>query len=506
LPAGGATGYRREVEEKLEDATRAAHDALPAAGAARTLRRRGLVELRRGVATQAYELLSGAADLLVATDPQLALRVLLEAMEAAAYAGDLAGMAELGHRAREIDLGGTATPETLRMAACLEGIGRTMEGDDAGAAPLLRDVLTAGRRAADPVAVLQGGLAATLLGADSAARALHARAVERARADGDPGRLAHTIEFLVDADLFHGRYEAAHRHALEGLALAQEAGHDTTACRHTAGLALVAGFRGRPHECREHAVVTLEHARPHALGVCSAYAEWGLAIADLSEGRPRAAAERLHALTAAGPGTGSVLVSLVAVPHLVEATAHAGDPTPASDALSAFTRFARRRVQPWAKALLARCHGLTSSGTEADAHFGRAVLLHAQAGRHFDRARTELLWGQSLCGERRYLEARPHLRAALDAFERLDGGTWADRARAELRATGEVARSRGAPGAADRLTPREREIVELVSTGATNREIAAQLVLSPRTVDHHLRQVFAKLGISSRSQLIRPRG
>jgi DNA-binding CsgD family transcriptional regulator len=495
------------VEEELEDATRASHDARPAAGAARTLRRRGLVELRCGVATRARDLLADAAQLLVPGDPRLALRVLLEAMEAAAYAGDLAGMAELGHRAQEVDLGGTATPETLRLAACLEGMGRMVEGDAARAAPLLRDVVTAGRRAADPVAVLQGGLAATLLGADSAARALHARAVERARADGDPGRLAHTLEFLVDADLFHGRYEAAHRHALEGLALARAAGHHTTACRHTAGLALVDGFRGRPHECREHAVMALEHARTHALGACSAYAQWALAIADLSEGRPRAAAERLQALAAAGPGTGHALVSLVAVPHLVEATAQAGDVTPATvrGALGAFTLFARQGAQPWAHALVARCRGLSSRGAEADAHFARALLLHAQAGRHVDRARTELLWGQALRGDGRDDEARPHLRAALEAFERLDGGTWADRARAELRATGEVTRSRGAPGAADRLTPREREIVELVSTGATNREIAARLVLSPRTVDHHLRQVFAKLGIASRSQLIRPR-
>ena len=153
--------------------------------------------------------------------------------------------------------------------ACIEGMARVMEGDGAGAVPLLRDVVAAGRRAAEPDAVLQGGLAATMLGHDSTARALHARAVERARAAGDEGLLAHALEFLVDADLVHGRYEEAERHALEGRALADAAGHRTTACRHTASLALVAAFRGRPHACREHAVVAREHAvvaREHAGG------------------------------------------------------------------------------------------------------------------------------------------------------------------------------------------------------------------------------------------------
>jgi DNA-binding CsgD family transcriptional regulator len=352
--------------------------------------------------------------------------------------------------------------------------------------------------------VLQGGIAAAALGADSAAHALHARAVERARADGDDALVAHALEYLVNADILHGRYETAARHALEGRALADEAGHLTVACQHTASLALVEALRGRPTACREHAIAAREHATGHGLGLPAAVANWALAVADLSEGRPREAADRLRALADAGPGGGHPLVSLVAVPHLVEAAARCGDRRPAADALAAFERFARHAGQPWSEALVARCRGLSSTGEQADEHFRRAVVLHARAGRHFDRARTELLWGQALRLERRRADGHAHLRAALEAFERLDAGAWTERARAELRATGEAARSRREPEAADRLTPREREIVELVATGATNREIAAQLVLSPRTVDHHLRQVFAKLGISSRADLIRP--
>jgi DNA-binding CsgD family transcriptional regulator len=480
-------------------------EAAPAGGAARARRRRGLVELRCGAPGTACELLVGAAALLGRSDPAAALRTLADAAAAASYAGDLHRVAAIGRQAQELDLSGTGTPETLRVLTYLRGMGRMAEADAAGAAPLLGEVMAAGRRAGDAGAVLQGAIAATTLGADGAARALAARAVERARAAGEPGLLARTLESLVYADLLHGRYDAAARHALEGRRLADEAGHLTTGCQHMAGLALIAAFRGRPAAAREHAVVALEHARAHRVGLSAATAAWALGIADISEDRPDDALDRLEALAGAGPGHGHPLIARLAAPHLAEAAALTGEPRRAAAALDGFARFARHGGQLWAEGLVARAQGLTATGRDADAHFGRALVLHAQAGRHFDLARTELVWGQALRRAGRLVEAAAHLRAALDALDRLGGGSWADRARAELRATGERAHSRGAPGAADRLTPREHEIVALVSTGATNREIAAQLELSPRTVDHHLRQVFAKLGISSRAELIPPR-
>jgi DNA-binding NarL/FixJ family response regulator len=118
------------------------------------------------------------------------------------------------------------------------------------------------------------------------------------------------------------------------------------------------------------------------------------------------------------------------------------------------------------------------------------------------RARTELLYGEWLRRQRRRTDARVHLRAALQAFRRLGAIPWAERAEAELRATGETARKRDV-SAADQLTPQELQIAGLVTDGLTNREIAAQLYLSPRTVDYHLRKVFTKLGIASRTDLVR---
>jgi DNA-binding NarL/FixJ family response regulator len=124
---------------------------------------------------------------------------------------------------------------------------------------------------------------------------------------------------------------------------------------------------------------------------------------------------------------------------------------------------------------------------------GRFLAVHS---------RTELLYGEWLRRERRRTDARGHLRNAVEIFRTLSAVPWAERAEAELRATGETVRKRD-PSAVERLTPQERQIAGLVTGGLTNKEIAAQLFLSPRTVDYHLRKVFTKLGIASRAELIR---
>jgi len=121
--------------------------------------------------------------------------------------------------------------------------------------------------------------------------------------------------------------------------------------------------------------------------------------------------------------------------------------------------------------------------------------------RPFQQARTRLLWAEHLRRNRRRVDAREHLRAALEAFERLDTRPWAERARAELRATGETVRRRDA--GRERLTPQELRIAELVADGGSNREVAEQLFLSPRTVGYHLARVYQKLGVSSRTRLAR---
>jgi DNA-binding NarL/FixJ family response regulator len=128
--------------------------------------------------------------------------------------------------------------------------------------------------------------------------------------------------------------------------------------------------------------------------------------------------------------------------------------------------------------------------------------VFAEADAPLELARTELLFGEHLRRERRRSHAQAHLRAAVETFRRLGASSWADRARGELRAAGgsELQQSQKIMSA---LTPQERRIALAVSEGATNREVAAQLFLSPRTVDYHLRKIFQKTGISSRTGLVR---
>ena len=184
----------------------------------------------------------------------------------------------------------------------------------------------------------------------------------------------------------------------------------------------------------------------------------------------------------------------------------------------ALVSLARLTGQPWALALAARCRALLAGpAAEAEGHFREAVHWHATGTRPFERARTELLYGEWLRRARRPRQAREQLRAALDTFDPLRAAPWAQRACNELRAAGETVSQRGTDGRGasqhgasqdgasqhGQLTPRETQIVRMAAGGATNREIAAQLFLSPRTVDYHLHKIFAKLGVRSRIELAR---
>jgi DNA-binding CsgD family transcriptional regulator len=195
-----------------------------------------------------------------------------------------------------------------------------------------------------------------------------------------------------------------------------------------------------------------------------------------------------------------VSVQLCGVPDLVEAAVRSGRPEKAGEPLRFWEAWVNGTGGPSTVPLLMRCQALLAEGPARLAYYEDALSQHAGRTGPFERARTELLYGEALRRERQPKKARHHLRSALDSFEQLGAEPWAERARAELRASGETARRRD-PSLIDELTAQELQIARAVATGATNKEVAAQLFLSPRTVEFHLRHVFAKLGISSRSQL-----
>src|ERR671914_442073 len=162
--------------------------------------------------------------------------------------------------------------------------------------------------------------------------------------------------------------------------------------------------------------------------------------------------------------------------------------------------FAAHTGAAWAHARAAHAHGLLSDGHVAEERFQEALDHHHRARRPFERARAELAYGELLPRAPRRVDARSHPEGALDTFESLGAAPWAERARQELRASGQATRRRD-PSTLWQLTPQELQVARFVAQGLPTREVAAQLFLSPRTVEFHLRNVFAKLGISSRTQL-----
>jgi ATP/maltotriose-dependent transcriptional regulator MalT len=425
--------------------------------------------------------------------------MLLPASEAASYAGDVALTIEAARRAAALPSGGRRMDQfTLDL---LVGIGSVLEGDTARGAPLLREAVMLARTFDDPSRLGFAGAAARYLGDDTATHDFYARAVARARVTGELVLLPYLLESLAVAEVSAGRFTAATASAAEGLRLARETGQESSVCRNLSTLALTAAIRGREDICRAHAAEALAHAVPRGLRLQAASATWALALLDLGSNRPADALARLETL-ADGSETGHTIVGLLSVPDLVEAAVRANQTERAQTALAGFEQWAAHAMPPWALALVPRCRGLLSAGAVADRHFAEALRLHGQGSRPFDRARTQLLYGEALRRARRRADAREHLRAALTAFDQLGATPWAERARAELRVSGETARQRD-PSTLDQLTPQELQIVRFVEQGATNRQVAAQLFLSPRTIDYHLRQIFAKLDISSRAELIR---
>jgi DNA-binding CsgD family transcriptional regulator len=143
---------------------------------------------------------------------------------------------------------------------------------------------------------------------------------------------------------------------------------------------------------------------------------------------------------------------------------------------------------------------MTADPNDAESKFEEALSHHALAGRPLDAARTELAYGEWLRRNQRRVDARPYLRHALEAFQDVHAEALAARANQELRASGETARKRD-PSTLVQLTPMERKIAQLVSSGLSNKDVAAQCWISPRTVAFHLRNVFAKAGVTSRGEL-----
>ncbi len=452
----------------------------------------GAIEGRHGWLKDGITALQQAAAL--SETASLTLEILLEAAALTFYAGDYDAVVALARRAQEVSC---QTDYERCIVAALTAVAAEIAGDHDRGAVLAAEAIELAEGLDDPVCLVWAAWTAARAGGAGDGLSYASRAVDIARERGLMTALSFALQMQADGLLGQSRFDLAYATAEEGWRLALDIGQPWAASWNLANVAIVDALRGAEQPARAHA------AELHALVAASgatlviAQVERALGLLDLGCGRPAAALDRLLVAIAAARYESHPLFVL-ALPDAVEAAVRADRLVEVAEHLDRFQTWVQRFPNPARLALLARCRALLG-GSDAGRRFAQAIEL-ADVLSPFDRARTELVYGEWLRRQRRRVDARRHLRTALELFEQLAVSPWEVRARSELRASGETARKRD-PSTRDQLTPQELQIARLVADGMTNPEVAAQLFLSPRTIDYHLRKVFAKLEIASRADL-----
>jgi DNA-binding CsgD family transcriptional regulator len=325
-----------------------------------------------------------------------------------------------------------------------------------------------------------------------------ARVVARLRAEGTVAGLVGVLPLLAFTEVAERRMREAQASAAEGLELARTLGYENDETGLLGVQARIAALHGDADACRESAQEALRRSVRNGVGWATTNARLALAEIEMGLGNPREAIAHFEQIVV----TPTPPIVMTAVPDLIDAAVRAGDLARAGAALERFAAWAPVTRARSVHGMLARCRAILADGGQAEALFGEALELHARETPPYERARTQLAYGERLRRDRRKTEARAQLRSALETFEGVGADLWAQRARGELNATGGSARKRDA-STIDDLTPQELRIAQLVAAGASNRDAAAQLFVSPKTVEYHLRKVFLKLGLSSRIELAR---
>ncbi|GHC72510.1 transcriptional regulator [Nocardiopsis terrae] len=439
---------------------------------------------------------------LVPHDRNLALRALVRSADSASYAGD-----PVRHRKASdlaVPLVRPDDSASMRLiAAYLEGCTVSFRGDYVNSTPLLREAVRLSNEMNEPSEMVWAGICGLRLADTPYVRTITARAVEAARSRGEHSFVPSALAFLVFSEFWSGRFPSAAGTALTGLRSSRESGQSIWATQHLASLAMIAAIQGDVDTCRIRARAVTAQAGENSLGLPAALAAWALAVLELSRGNAAEAFFRLRSLVHAGPGHGHPTMRLLTAPHFVEAAVRMGETEWASASQAGYRGWADAVDSPSALALAARGDALLATGDEAADHFETALALHRACGDDdVEHARTQLLFGAFLRRARLPGRAREHLYDALETFERFGARLWVRQTRAELRAIGTAERS-PEPPATGELTAQQQQIARLVAEGATNREVAAHMFISPRTVEHHLRGIFRKLNIRSRVDLAR---
>jgi DNA-binding CsgD family transcriptional regulator len=463
---------------------------------ARILRLRGSIEAWGGTPLAAHELLRTEAESVAHADPRLAAAMLADAAFAAVMGGAIDDGRAVAERAAA--LVAELDPATRSAAAAVLGLCLLLGDEPDRGERLVRaaiDDIRVGVLELDPLVrvavaclfwIEEYGLADDLL----------AQASVVARETRHP-LLAGLLDTRAAVDFRTGRWARSEARSREALRLARERGLVPQQASCLTTLARVAAARGRERECRARAEEAMALAPANDLVFGWALSAVGLL--ELGLGNVDAAVselERVAASSARLMRTETAIVQSMA--DLVEAYVYAGRKAEAEALLGEFEERAAESGRSWAAAAAGRCRGLLAGASEFERHFEAALGRHRQPLVPFERARTELCYGQRLRRARRRGDARIQLQSALGTFEQLGARPWSERTRRELQAT----RARESPhDPSTILTAHELQVATRVSRGATNREIAVELFVTERTVEYHLTNIYTKLGLRSRTQL-----
>lgn len=510
LDAGAAwldAGHPDRALESIRDCGDG--DADPATPHTATARRlRAQVELRRDPAA-AHALLVAEADRLAATDPATAAGLMLEASVAHMIGGDMERLIGDARRARELATGVHevyATVADVVVAETQVALGNVADGD-----PVLAGHLDA-LLAADPLVLgmevigMVGHCSFWIEQWDRAEAALD-HCIAAARTANAFGKLVYPLAARAQLDFRRGRWSQALAGADEAVTLARVTRQDAILAHALAVLAEIEAGRGDAR-AGEHA--------DEAIGLCErfgsravlTYALRASALNHLAHDRVEATIAATERATAIADDLRMGTAGLVMwMPDQVEALARAGRHDEAEAVVEHLSACAATGGA-WGPAAVARCRGILAPADELDERFAAAIAGHEDDGQPFEMARTWLAWGERLRRSRRRAQAREPLTRAWELFDGLGATPWATRAATELVAAGGDQRLAGpaatSPTADSRLaelTPAELRVGLMVADGHRNREVAAALFLSPKTVERHLTVAYRKLDVRSRTEL-----
>jgi DNA-binding CsgD family transcriptional regulator len=473
--------------------------ALDELGRARVdlLRAQIALEQRRG--EDAGRLFLDAASRLEPLDPELARETYLEALggamasdvevvggaPAVAAAARAAPPGAVPPRAVDVVLDAFAIRLTDGYAAAVPTYARALE------LLLATDIASEdGSRWLSVSSGRNSNIVALEMWDDEAVHLLAARRVQVARDTGALGHLPFALSFLVRSHILAGELAAAALALDEARLIAEATGNSAV----VNAPMILAAWRGDETQASELIDASSEEAARRRW----ASNNYARAVLYNGLGRHDAARDAAWELFESDPiGYGSHLV-----PELAEAAARTDDLASLQHALDWLSERTRVIRSGWATGMEARVRALLSDGEVADGQYRQSIEHLSGTRLRLELARSHLLYGEWLRRERRRLDAREHLRTALEAFASMGAEAFARRAQRELLASGERARKRTVD-TLDQLTPQEAQIAHLAASGQTNREISAQLFISPSTVEYHLHKVFRKLAVRSRTELAR---